>query len=79
MSSQKHEGRIVLHLAVKRGSQKTIKFLISQGAEASPINWLGRTPLHLSAQMEYREAIKLLISEGALVFAVNSAERAARN
>ncbi len=79
MSTQDHGGRTALDLAAERGSQKMIKLLISQGAEASPVDRLGRTPLHLSAQLGYGEATKLLVDGGALVSAVDSAGRTARD
>jgi hypothetical protein len=63
MSAQDLRARTALHLAAERGSQKMIKLLIGQGAEASPVDRLGRTPLHLSAQ-GYGEATKLLVDEG---------------
>ncbi len=79
MSAQDHKGRIALHLAVERGSQKIIKLLIDQEAKTSPVNKLDCTTLHLSTQLEYKEATKLLFDRGALEFAIDNAERTTRN
>ncbi|KAL4783308.1 ankyrin repeat-containing domain protein [Aspergillus varians] len=60
--------RTALHLAVRRGRQELVRYLLESGADVLAIDDRGRTPLHEAVRAEGGHAatiIKLLISYGA--------------
>ena len=67
------DGNQPLHLACTQDHIETVKFLISQGADANAVNKYGNTPLHTAAvgKKDCPELCEVLLKHGARINAVN--------
>src|SRR5262249_20079899 len=54
-----------LHSAVESGNVGLLKLLLTHGAKADPVEFLGATPLHSAAARGSREMVQELLAAGA--------------
>ena len=65
------DNRSPLHLATENGSEKMVRFLVSQGANVNVSNEYGETPLHLAITSGSLSVIRFLVDSGADVHAAD--------
>jgi len=64
--------RTALHWASLYGHKDIVIYLLENGAEIDPKDYLGCTPLHFAAERDHIDIIKLLIDKGAEVDTQNN-------
>ena len=65
IDAQTKDGQTALHVAAGKGSERTVKALLQQGAKLNIKDHKGNTSLDLAAELNRKEIIQLLLSSGA--------------